>query len=83
VWALAGQQNLPKTWKWQTIRKEENPKEAYFEVLARRRALTDEPGAGRTTMGREAAQEYARVRGRCPEDVEALEKRLKAWLATR
>jgi hypothetical protein len=81
VWALAGQQHLPKAWKWQSIRKEEHPKEAYFDVLAKRRRLTDEPGAGRTTMGREAAQNYARVRGRCPEDVEVLEKRLRAWLA--
>ena len=78
VWALAGQ-DLPKSWKWQEIRKEVHPKETYFEPLAKQRGLTNEPGEGRTTLGREAAQNYARVRSRCKEDIEALETRLKNW----
>ena len=76
VWALAGQ-DLPKDWKWRAIRAEINPKEVYFEPLARQRGLINEPGEGRTTMGREAAQNYNRVRSRCREDVETLEVRLK------
>jgi hypothetical protein len=80
VWALAGQ-DLPKDWKWQEIRAEEHPKERYFEPLAAQRNLLDEPGAGRTTMGQEAAAEYSKVRSRCPEDIQQLESRLKAWLA--
>jgi hypothetical protein len=79
VWALAGQ-DLPTEWNWQEIRAEINPKETYFEPLARQRGLTDEPGEGRTTMGREAAQNYARVRSRCKEDIQALETRLRVWV---
>ncbi len=79
VWALAGQE-LPRKWNWQEIRAEVHPKETYFEPLARQRGLMDEPGEGRTTMGREAAQNYARVRSRCREDIGALEARLKDWL---
>lgn len=80
VWALAGQADLPREWNWQEIRAEVHPKEVYFQPLARQRGLLDEPGEGRTTMGREAAQNYTRVRSRCREDIEALEVRLKAWL---
>lgn len=83
VWALAGQADLPREWNWQEIRAEVHPKESYFEPLARQRGLLDEPGEGRTTMGREAAQNYARVRSRCKEDIQALEVRLKAWLEKR
>jgi hypothetical protein len=71
VWALAGQR-LPKGWQWRQIRSERHPKERYFEPLAARRGLTDEPGQGRKTMGLEAAANYRRVRSRCPEDVKSL-----------
>lgn len=80
VWALAGQENFPGEWRWQQIRAEVHPKEIYFEPLAKQRGLLSEPGEGRTTMGREAAQNYPRVRSRCKEDVEALEIKLKSWL---
>jgi hypothetical protein len=79
VWALVGQE-LPKDWKWHEIRAEIHPKETYFEPLASQRGLMDEPGEGRTTMGREAAQNYARVRARCREDIQVLEARLREWL---
>jgi hypothetical protein len=78
VWALAGQ-DLPGEWNWQKVRAEAHPKEVYFEPWASERGLTKEPGGGRTTMGREAAQDYKRVRARCKEDIHALENRLKAW----
>jgi hypothetical protein len=80
VWAIAGQ-SLPAGWKWADIRAENHPKELYFEPLAAQRDLLDEPGAGRTTMGREAAAQYDRVRSRCPEDIQRLEQALQAWLA--
>ena len=80
VWALAGQDNLPTGWKWAAIRAEMHPKEKYFEPHAKARGLIDEPGEGRTTMGREAAANYARVRSRCKEEIEELETRLKKWL---
>lgn len=79
VWALAGQ-DLPREWVWQETRAEIHPKETYFEPLAKQRGLLDEPGEGRTTLGREAAQNYIRVRSRCREDIGALEARLKDWL---
>jgi hypothetical protein len=80
VWAIAGQ-SLPAGWKWADIRAENHPKELYFEPLAAQRDLLDEPGAGRTTMGREAAAQYDRVRSRCPEDIQRLEHALQTWLA--
>ena len=79
VWAIAGQ-TLPKDWKWAEIRQHRDPKETYFEPLAIARKLTNEPGEGRTTLGREAAANYARVRTLCQEDVQRLEDRLKAAL---
>ena len=79
VWAIAGQP-LPKDWKWAEIRQHRDPKEAYFEPLAIARRLTNEPGEGRTTLGREAAANYSRVRSKCQEDVQRLEDRLKAAL---
>ncbi|MEW6219820.1 MAG: hypothetical protein AB1634_09850 [Thermodesulfobacteriota bacterium] len=82
VWALAGQKDLPKDWSWAEIRAEVHPKERYFEPLARRRGLAHEPGQGRKTLGQEAAANYPRVRALCPEDVQALEDRIRAWVAT-
>lgn len=79
VWALAGQ-NLP--WNWSDVRSEPNAKEVYFEPFVASRHLQDEPGHGRKTLGREAAGRYARVRQLCPEDVAAMERRIRDMLAT-
>jgi len=46
----------------------------------RSRGLEDEPGGGRKTLGREAGQNYKRVRSRCKEDVRALERRIRDWI---
>ncbi len=81
VWALAGQ-NLPSIWSWGDIRKENHAKEAYFVPLAVKRGLLDEPGQGRTTMGKEAAENYKRVLSRCKEDVAYLQQRLFDWVST-
>lgn len=80
VWALAGT-DLPKAWQWRDVRNEVNAKEAYFEPIAKQLNIYDEPGGGRTTLGRAAAKNYSRVRSRCKEDVEALERRLDNWIA--
>ena len=82
VWALAGIATLPKGWVWNDVRSEANPKERYFTPYATSRGLHDEPGQGRTTLGREAAQNYARVRSRCKEDVASLEQQLKDVLSS-
>ncbi len=79
VWALAGIATLPKGWDWNAIRAEPDPQERYFAPYATSRGLLDEPGQGRTTLGREAAQNYSRVRSRCKEDVAQLESQLKDW----
>jgi hypothetical protein len=79
VWALAGQQ-LPRKWRWVDIRREIHPKEEYFVPWAEQRGLLDEPGQGRTTMGREAAANYKRVISRCKEDLESLQLRLSEWV---
>jgi len=80
VWALAGQ-DLPKKWKWADIRREVHPKETYFVPWASKRSLLDEPGQGRTTMGREAAANYKRILSRCKEDLESLQTRLSEWVS--
>lgn len=79
VWALAGQV-LPKNWSWNVVRAETHPKEVYFEPFAKERGLHKEPGEGRVTLGREAAQNYTRVRSRCPEDIAYLEQRLREFV---
>jgi hypothetical protein len=75
VWLLAGL-SLPTNWRWQEIRREVNPKEVYFEPLARDRGVMGGPGQGRKTLAREAAGNYGRIRSRCPEDIVALETKL-------
>ncbi len=79
VWLLAGH-DLPSEWRWQDIRKDVNPKEAYFEPLARQRGVTDGPGQGRRALSRQAAGNYAKIHSRCPE-VAALEERLSGRAA--
>lgn len=81
AWALAGQE-FPADGTWKTIREERDVKEKFFEPLARSRNLDREPGGGRTTLGREAAANYDRVRSRCPEIVD-LQQRIAEWLASR
>lgn len=81
VWLLAGH-DLPTAWEWATVRAEIHAKETYFEPFAEGRGVQDGPRHGREALGEEAARRYARVRQRCPE-VEALEGRIRAWIAIR
>jgi hypothetical protein len=76
VWVLAGHK-LPKPWKWSSIRAEANSKEVYYEPFAKERGLINEPGEGRKTLALEAASRYARIRQLCPEDIAALEEKIK------
>jgi len=77
VWALAGVQPLPNDWKWKDVRSDEHPKDRYFIPYVNAVGLQDEPFEGRARLGKLAAENYARVRSRCSEDVGELEKRLK------
>ena len=79
VWVLAGH-DLLEGWSWPAIRAEPNPKEIYFDHLAQVRGVRDEPGEGRRTLAHEAARRYRRIRQRCPEDIGALEHRIRAWI---
>ena len=42
--------------------------------------VLDTPGEGRRRLAKEAAQRYSRMRQLCPEDVGALEERIRAQL---
>ena len=77
TWVLAGL-NLPTDWSWEDVRAERDVKEVYFELLAAERGLSDAPGGGRKTLGREAASRIGVIRQKCPDDFDALAQRLKA-----
>ena len=71
TWALAGS-TLPPEWEWADVRAEVRVKERYFDVLARRRGVD----GGRRALGEEAARRIDAVRRKCPEDFDALARRL-------
>ena len=77
TWALAGL-DLPSGWAWAEVRAEVDVKERYFEPLARQRGVSDGPGRGRKALGEEAARRIGAIRQKCPEDFDALAKRLEA-----
>ncbi|MYE00612.1 MAG: hypothetical protein F4Y03_04940 [Alphaproteobacteria bacterium] len=76
TWALAGL-DLPRDWAWTDIRAAVDVKERYFEPLARQRGVADGPGRGRKALGEEAARRIDAIRQKCPEDFDALAKRLE------
>lgn len=82
VWLLAGH-DLPGEWAWTEVRTAVNPKERYFLPLARQRRLQNEPAEGRRTLAEEASRRYDRIRRLCPEDVQALEHRVREWIGAR
>ena len=79
TWALAGL-NLPADWAWVDVRAEIHVKERYFDVLAKDRGVADGPGGGRKALGEEAARRIPAIRQKCPEDFDALAKRIEAKL---
>ena len=79
VWVLAGH-DLPSNWVWRDIRAEVNPKEAYFEPFATQQGVHQSPGGGRKALAQQAARRYNRIRRLCPEDVAALEARIRDWI---
>ena len=80
VWALAGiNWKLKPVWAWSEIQNEHDPKEHYFEPIARHRGLLDSVAQGRKILGEEAGSNYSRVRQNCPE-LRELEARIKQWL---
>jgi len=77
TWVLAGL-DLPADWNWRTVRSEVHVKEIYFESLATQRDLSDAPGGGRKPLGEEASRRIDAIRQKCPEDFDALARRLEA-----
>ena len=77
TWVLAGL-DLPRGWRWKDVRAEVQVKERYFERLARERGVADGPGGGRKALGEEAARRIGAIRRKCPEDFDALARRVEA-----
>ena len=77
TWVLAGL-DLPNEWRWADVRAEVQVKETYFEPLAARRGLSESPGRGRQALGEEASRRIDAIRRKCPEDFDALARRLEA-----
>jgi hypothetical protein len=80
VWVLAGLAEPPKGTSWREVREECHPKERFYDALAKSRGLLKAPFEGRQVLAREAATNYPRIRQLCPEDVGALEARVRAAL---
>ena len=53
-------------------------KERYFERVVEDRRVHRAPGGGRKPLGEEAARRIDAIRHKCPEDFDALAKRLEA-----
>lgn len=78
TWVLAGL-DLPSGWNWQAVRAEVQAKETYFEPLVEQRSLSQAPG-GRKALAEEAARRVGVIRQKCPEDFDALARRLEAFV---
>lgn len=77
TWVLAGV-DLPFEWSWKDVRAEVHVKETYFEPLVVRRNLSDSPGDGRKVLGEEASRRVDAIRRKCPDDFDALARRMEA-----
>ena len=77
TWVLAGLE-LPDDWRWSDVRAEVHVKEVYFERVVENRGLRRAAGGGRKPLGEEAARRIDAIRQKCPEDFDALARRLEA-----
>ena len=76
AWVLAGL-DLPGDWRWSDVRAEVHVKERYFDRLAESLGLAEEHGGGRERLGKIAARRIDATRQKCPEDFDALARRLE------
>ena len=79
TWVLAGLE-LPAEWDWKTVRAEVHVKERYFQPLAARHNVSDAPGGGRKPLAEEASRRMGAIRQKCPDDFDALARRLQIEL---
>ena len=77
TWVLAGLE-LPDDWRWSDVRAEVQVKERYFDRVVQDRRVHRAPGGGRKPLGEEAARRVNAIRQKCPEDFDALARRLEA-----
>ena len=77
TWVLAGL-DLRDDWVWTEVRAEIDVKERYFNEIVRERGVGRAPGGGRKPLGEEAARRIDAIRQKCPEDFDALARRLEA-----
>ena len=82
TWVLAGL-DLPNDWRWQDVRAEVHVKERYFEPYAIQRGVADSLGGGRKALAEEASRRIQAIRQKCPEDFDALARRLESEVRTR
>ena len=76
AWVLSGL-DLPGDWRWSDVRAEVHVKERYFDRLAESLGLAEEHGGGRERLGKIAARRIDAIRQKCPEDFDALARRLE------
>ncbi len=82
TWVLAGL-DLPSDWSWKDVRAEPQVKETYFKPLTDLHGLSDSPGGGRQALGEAASRRIGAIRMKCPEDFDALARRLEATVGAR
>ena len=78
VWALAGSK-LPSEWSWRAVRSSRDPKEEYFDPYINQRFKSTRLADGRSTLGKQAAEQITRVLERCPE-LKHLRSRISEFL---
>lgn len=81
TWVLAGL-DLPRAWRWADVRAEVHVKETYFEPLADQRGVLESPDGGRQVLGEEASRRLNAIRRKCPDDFDALARRLEEAVET-
>lgn len=80
TWVLAGLV-LPNHWQWSEVRAEVHVKESFFYELAEQRGLmpgSDRGRQARQVLGHEASRNIHAIRQKCPEDLDALARRLES-----
>ena len=78
TWVLAGL-DLPVNWDWQTVRAEVHVQGELLRAShSPIRRYPIPTGAGRRTLGEQAARRIGAIRQKCPEDFDSLARRLEA-----
>ncbi|MEX0717372.1 MAG: hypothetical protein WD066_12330 [Planctomycetaceae bacterium] len=82
AWPLAVHWSRKSKVKWQDVRANCHPKEAYFEPLVEEQGWAASAGRGRKAAMRELSGSWKRLQSRCPE-IRELTGRIGEWLRNR